>query len=182
MINLLPYETKQQIRAARINTILVRYIIILGFSFVFIVVVCLGTYYFLNNNKTSAEESSDNTSSASVQAQASIIRTNLATSKSILDQQVSYSEILTGIAVILPSGTIINSLSLSDSSFGSTLNLQVLSTSDSNEQVLKSNIEKSSLFSSYELVSIAKNDAASTKTKYPSAISISFIINRGLAP
>ncbi len=179
MINLLPYETKQETRAARINVILLRYIIILGISFVFVVLICVGTYFFLNNNKTATEEVIDSTASpSSIQVQADAFRSNLTLSKNILDQQVSYSNTITGIATNLPSGTRLDSIFLDGSSFGSTLNLAVRSTSAEKETELKAKFQSSPLFSDYKF---QKTDSNLKDSKYPFTINISFTINKGLA-
>lgn len=177
MINLLPYDTKQDIRAARINVILVRYIIILGISAGFLVVACLVTYLFINNSfLTEKSAGTNNATSTNIQSQANTLKSNFATAKSILDQQISYSKVIAAIANALPTGAKLSFLSLDDGSFGTTTNLTVLATAANHENVLKTNFASSPYFSNYKLISTeASQDPTS---KYPFVINISITINK----
>ena len=107
MINLLPYDVKRQTRAARINVVLFRLLIILGFSAIYLVLACYVTYFIINSEKTTSVKPVNSSPSSSTQVQSDTFRTNLAMSKNILDQQVVYSSIITGIASTLPTGTVI---------------------------------------------------------------------------
>ena len=173
MINLMPYDAKKQIRAARMNIILFRNIIILGFSVIFLSLACAVTYYFISSNKT---ETTMVGNGSSIQKQADTIRTNLATAKNILDRQIIYNNVITGIAAALPTGTMLDSIILNDNSFGSSTNLTVLARSSSSEAKLKENFSNSTLFSNYKLVSNGANQKISTE--YPFSIIINLTINR----
>ncbi len=180
MINLLPYDTKKQIRAARTNVILLRYIIILGFSAGFLVLVCVTTYFFINFNKTSKDSTVDtNVIVSPIQKQISDFRTDLGITKQILNEQVSYTNILTGIAAALPAGAILDNLKLDDSSFGSSTDLQILAKTSDIEKSLRENFENSPLFSNYKLISTVPSQGGSTT--YPFTINISVTINKGIA-
>lgn len=173
MINLMPYDAKKQTRAARTNTVLFQYIVILGLSLAFLSLVCVATYYFIYSNKP---KTANGNNSSSIQSQASTVRNNLATAKNILDRQVSYSDVITGIAAALPTGTILDSISLTDASFGSTTNLKILSRSNTSEPKLKEGFSGSRLFSNYQLQSANANQGG--PTDYPFVINISVIINK----
>jgi hypothetical protein len=180
MINLLSDNTKQQIRAARTNVILVNYMIFLGFALVFLVLACSATYLFLLNTKAINEEKvevnqSKTTPYSLVETQADTLRNSLSTAKSILDQQVSYSSIIMGIAAALPTEVVLDSLSLSSSTFGTPITLKMHATSNDMTELEKSFNANSTLFSDYKLQSIGQHDSSG----YPVIISIT--INKGAA-
>lgn len=181
MINLLPYEMKRQIRAARTNEILVRYTIFLGLAIVFLAAACITSYFILNNSKTSAKNAiavvkSKNSSYSSVTNQASQLVLNLTTAKNILDQQISYSTIITEFATVLPTGVILESpLTFTNSTIGTSMTLKFHSRLSSDEPTLKANFQKSSLFSNYTLQSLT---TPGDPTGYPVLIQISITINK----
>jgi len=177
MINLLPYEAKRQIRAGRMNVLLVRYIVILGSAMIFLALACMTTYYLLNMNKT-VETSTPKTTTPIIQNQSNTFSSDLATARNILDQQVGYGDIITGIAAALPSGAIINSLSLNDSSFGTPTDLKVYASSTNIEPRLKENFQKLSQFSNYTLLDVTNDNSG--PTGYPVTINLKITINKGI--
>ncbi len=56
MINLLPDETKRQLKAARLNTVLIKYIIFLVLAAIFLGAACGISYAVLSNSKDDAEK------------------------------------------------------------------------------------------------------------------------------
>lgn len=175
MINLLSYDAKKQIRAARLNVILFRYIIILGFSAAFLVLACVTTYFFINSGNKTPVGTSGNYSS--LEEQVETMRTNFTTAKSILDQQVNYSDILTAIASNLPTGTALKSINLKDSVLGTPINLQILAHSADLETKIKENFQKSSImFSNYSVQSTAPN--LGSASDYGFLINVSITINK----
>lgn len=183
MINLLPDDAKRQIRAGRTNVVLIRYMVFLVFGIIFLALISAAVYLFLMNSKTNAEQSikidsNKDSSYLSVQAQAAALRSNLTTAKSILDQEISYSSILDGIAQALPQGVVIDTLSLSASTFGTPITIQAHARSTENALKLKDNFQKSPLFSNFSLQSIS-TDKSSTNG-YPVTATISVVINKGV--
>jgi hypothetical protein len=176
MINLLPYGTKQQIRAARLNVVLLRYVITLSISAGFLILACLTTYFFINNSSLFAKSATSSTSDSTIKSEADTIKTNLSMAKSVLAQQVSYSQIISKLAGAIPSGTIINFLSINDGSFGTTTNLQLESTTQDKESLLKTNFESSPYFSNYKLISSTVSQ--DPNAKYPYLIDFSITINK----
>ena len=176
MINLLPYDTKRQVKAARVNVILIRLIIILGFAAGFLALACSVTYLFIaNSQKNTPQTSTLNLASNPIQKQSDVLRTNLSITKSILDQQISYSNILAAIAAVLPRGSVLKTLSINDGSFGITTNLKALAKSSDVETLLKQNFESSTIFSNYTLQTTTPN----ADIKYPFIISFNVTINKG---
>jgi hypothetical protein len=184
MINLLPDKIKKQIRAARTNIELVKYLSFLGFAVAFLALACSVTYIFLESSKNANEKSTDSGQSAtisplSVKGQAEVISTNLSTAKSILDKQVVYSDVIMGIATTLPTGVILDRISLNDSTFGTPITLTAYARSADSVTTIKENFDKSQQFTNYSLVSNAPDSTYSAD--YPIKISFSITINKGLA-
>ncbi|HRN96859.1 MAG TPA: PilN domain-containing protein [Candidatus Saccharibacteria bacterium] len=183
MINLLPDDAKRQIKAGRTNIILIRYMIFLVFGAIFLTLISAAVYLFLMNSKANAEQSikidsSKDSSYLSVQAQAAALRSSLTTAKSILDQEISYSNILDGIAKALPQGVVIDTLSLSASTLGTPITIQARAKSTEDALKLKDSFQKSPLFSNFSLQSISTNKSGSND--YPVTATISVIINKGV--
>lgn len=180
MINLLPYELKRQTRAARTNVILFRYVVILAIAVGFVTLVCAGSYTFLTITKISNEKlleqaKTSPTAASSIQGQVDKAKSSLATARSILDQQVVYSDVITGLGAILPKGTKIDSLSLSDSSLGTPMNMKIRAVSADLETKIKEGFSSSTLFSGYRLVSM--NQEAGSPG-YPYSLNISTVVNK----
>lgn len=181
MINLLPDDAKRQIKAGRTNVVLVRYIIFLMFAVLFLVVISVAVYLLLMNNKATAEQaikvdSSKDSSYLSVQAQADSLRANLATAKSILDSEIVYSKVITGIASALPSGVIIDSLTLDSTKFGVPIELKLRALTTQDALKLKTSFQNSSLLSNFKLGSLSSDGSNSS---YPVTANITVTINRG---
>ena len=81
-------------------------------------------------------------------------------------------------ASVLPTGTVLESLTLDDSAFGSgrAIDLKILSESGDIEPTIKQNFQSNSMFSDYKLISTTANDGDSIK--YKNIISISVIFNK----
>ena len=177
MINLLPFDTKKQIRAARLNVILFRYIIILGFSAVFLFLACTTTYLFINSNNKNNETMNKTSSYSSLQRQVNLVRNDLEISRQIFDRQLSYSDVITKIASNLPTGTTLKSLALTDDSFGAKTNLQIYALSADLETNISENFQKSTnMFSNYEYQSTTPT--LDSSSDYNFIINISVIINK----
>lgn len=183
MINLLPYDAKQEIRAARTNIILMRYINVLAIAIIFLGVVGFSIYTVLIDTKTSAENTiKDNRAKASSyttsENEAAALKNSLSSAKVVLDKEIRYSKVITGIAALMPSGTVLDSLSLSTTSFGAPTTLTVFAKTTANALAVKDSFQASPLFSNVAFVSIS---SASAQSSYPITASLSVTINRGVA-
>ena len=182
MINLLPDETKKQLRAAHSNVILIRYLVILGAAATFLVLAFAVSYYFIFNIK-SANNTADNNSQSttilysSAKKQLTALQSSLSTAKNILNQQISYSDVITNIATILPSGIVINKLTLTNNLTGPIATFKALATSANGAAEIKENFTKSLLFSNYsETITNNQNDPSG----FPVQVSISVTLNKGI--
>ena len=182
MINLLPPEEKRQLRAARTNTLLLRYNLSLVGAVVFLGLAIGVTYVYLSNTKVSAETLiSENRARvadfAEVQTQADVFKANLATAKQILDNEVVYTKVMLAIAALLPNGTILDKLSLDSQTFGTETTLSARATSYENALRLKEAFEKSSLFTNVHFQSINSGGQA----PYPLTVSLNVTIKKDAA-
>ena len=185
VINLLPYDMKKQTRAARMNVILLRYVVLMILAGVFLTLACIFTNYILStSNNTAATDKNSSivspTNSQPVsQSELSNYSTNISTAKSILARQITYSDVVLGIASCLPEGSIIKSISLNDGSYNASISLLVLAKSNDIEPKLKDNFQKSSLFTDYKIQ--PSTSTIESDSDYPVTINVNVSIKKGNA-
>ena len=148
MINLLPVEERRQLKAARANTLLVRYVIIT----IVVVLVLLGMVgavrHLLAQQFTAAEQRiADNlaktTSYQEVQNQADALRSSLDSAKGALASDIHYSNALLNIAAALPSNVTVKSLSLDAQSLGQEMTLETTVDSEEQAYAIKKHLDES---------------------------------------
>lgn len=180
MINLLSPDQKHDIKAARMNVVLLRYCIVLisiGFTMVFI--FGLGFWLVMQDkNAVTAKLASQSEQSKAyddVEKQADSFRKNLVIAKQILTKETTYSTFLTTLAATVPSGAILTNLSLggpatvAQTQKGLTLDARANSYTKVLE--MKQRLEQSSLFENVNIASTNRPDDISKLTgleaKYP---------------
>lgn len=185
MINLLPVDKKAEIRAARTNLILVRYITILILAIAFVLASMYVTYGVLGLTKGSSEKiiASNEVRTdiySSTQSEVDALSTSLTKTKSILNQDVRYSKVFVNIAQLMPPGTVFGKLELNDSSFnGVPTNAKIYAKTSADAVVLRQNFEKSSLFSGVSFQTIVESGTG--VQGYPASVDMTFTINRTTA-
>lgn len=189
MINLLPDDTKKQIKAARLNSILVKYLFILLFASAFLILSCLGVYILLINSKPKAatsHQTSSTSSSQSNQSEYSIaksqldtITTNITNSKALLQNQVSYSNIIVSIGENLPPNVVLANLSLSNTNLGTPIVLSAKAKSSSDVAKTKDSLQKSQIFTNVGIQ--GEKTIPNDSTGYPISFSINLTINKSAA-
>lgn len=185
MINLMPDEAKKQLRAARVNVLLVRYTIVVVFAFLFLIFILFGSYFLLTQTKDSAQQLVDaNDTKAEVynetKTQVNALSNKLAGAKTILDQETFYSKALINIGKLTPTGTVIDKIKLTASSFtGSTLTLQVYAKNTESAVKLRQNFQASPFFSNVSFQSIS--DSSGGITGYPVSATMTLSMNRTIA-
>ena len=201
MINLLPPSLKSDIRAARTNALLVRYIGILGAATLVLGGLVGAAYSVLDASREPAqlafEQSQLRTSQFnSVKTEADELRTSLTTAKTILDQKVSHATVLHEIANAMPTGVILSDLQLDASTFGSEMTISAKAVDyDAASKLETEFAKKDIIFTNVKLVSIDSgsednqqtdtiftptdgSQGTSSDAAYPVNVSISFIINK----
>lgn len=167
MINLLPDETKQQIRAARTNVFLLKIIISLGCAVIYLIVICTAAYFIISNEKSSQ-------TTATIMQRANTMQTSFTVAQSVIDQQISYSDIITNFASALPTGMILDKLSFSNATLDSPIDIQLHASNEDSVPLLKQNLQKIAQFSNYNLQSITSD--SNTVPGYPIKVDISLTI------
>ncbi|MDB5160477.1 MAG: Fimbrial assembly family protein [Candidatus Saccharibacteria bacterium] len=182
MINLLPDETKKEIRAARVSVILVRYVAVVILAFVFLVLLLAGSYFVLTQTKNSATQLIDANSTkaevySSTKAQVDALSSSLAETKSILDQEVLYSNVLMNIGQQMPPGTVIDKIALDASSFtGTPLTLKAYAKTTNAAVALREKFQSSPIFTNVSFQSIS--DTSGGISGYPVSVSMTLTISK----
>ena len=182
MINLLPDTSKKEIRAARLNVILLRYNIFTLVTVLVFVLILGGFYAYLTTTKAAAEASNaENQAKANsysdTKKAADEYRTNLTTAKQILANRVNYTSVVLGITELLPKGVVLDNVNLSAKDFG---NQTVIAAHASNYDAvtqLKQNFQQSKVFSNVFFQTISESSDAADKN-HPISVSISVKINK----
>lgn len=184
MINLLPDDTKRDIRAARMNVSLLRYNIITIIAAALLVCFCLVFYVLLNSaQSSSASKSSDNTTKAksfdTVRAQADDYRNNLTIAKQILDKSFNYTSIIFAITELLPSGVVLDNLTLNATDFGKQTSFSARTKTYNDATKLKESFEKSTIFTNVHLQNLSDTSGdKSASNEYPVLVTISAVFNK----
>jgi len=180
VINLLPGDSKKEIRAARSNITLVNYLLLIGLGLIFLVLISVGVYVVLINTQSDAEKLIDATRSkgasySSVEAQSAALRAGLTNAKTILNEEVVYTKIITGIAALIPTGVVLDSLNLSPSTIGAPTTLKFFAKSTTDALKLKDNFQSSSLFSNVSFQGLSSSGQAGD---YPVTATLNLTINK----
>lgn len=182
MINLMPYDTKKEIRSARVNVILSRYIIVILLAFGFLVLLLVGSYIVLAQTKESAQRLIDangnkTTAYNSTQSEVTTLNNTLAQSQAVLNQDVSYSKTLMNIGQQMPEGTVIDNLTLNTASFaGAPVTFKAYAKTNDAMTALKEKFQSSPIFTNVKVDS----DTGSIDG-YPVGMSVTLTMTRAIA-
>ena len=181
MINLLPPQEKKQINAGRVNVILRRYCII-SLIFAGLLFLTIGGFYlFLENSRTSAQANIDEGNAKlaqyqSTQKEVSEFKKDLDSAKVIINSEAHYSTIIPKIAQYIPSGMVLDSLTLDTSALDKPLSLTALGKNKDDAIRIKTSLEKSEIFSDVHLETVVYsggNQSPDKPADYPITITIS---------
>ncbi len=181
MINLLPPQQKQAIKFGRINLILVQYIAV-----AVITIIALAGIIILGDNKLSNVQNQLRTEVKDGQAEveslkgyheeAREIASQIDTLSKLFANEVKFSELLTSIGGVMPTGSSLTQLSLNeDRSLPINLTAQVVN--EGTAAVLRKNLEESDIFSKADIVSLTVVEDANARYKY--IVTISAIFEEG---
>lgn len=187
MINLLPPETKRQVRAARMNVTLYRYCtLVITTALLLGAVFGVGFWATMNDKQLADHVKEENLAAAQEYAQtkaaAEEFAKNLATAKTILGSDVSFTDLIFAIAAVVPQGVVLNNLTLGSTSTTTTANangpIDISGRAVSYEQAvnLKNRLENSPIFENVNIANISKSDSTASASaltqKYPFAVSL----------
>lgn len=182
MINLLSTERKADIRAARTNVILTRYIGIILIAVIFLLSVLYVSHTVLKQTMDSAEAriSSNDTKAdvySSTKQQVDALSTKLNDAKVLLDQEVSYAQILTSLGKAMPTGTYLENLTINNDTIAGTtpIELTAYAKTDTEAATIQQSLQASGLFT---IVSLSGTSAESTNPQFPVKVTLNATFNR----
>lgn len=120
MINLLPPVLKEQVRYAKLNRLILRYLRTTATVIVVLAGIFVGTIFYLNLQASSvsrdvSSKEQEIAATAAFQKEASDISLRLGAIKLIQTQQTHFSTLLSDLAKVLPNGVSIDSITLTGS-------------------------------------------------------------------
>lgn len=178
----MPDNAKKEIRAARANVVLMRYSNVLLLSAIFLALVAWGSYLLLGQIHASAKQQiTANDTKAAVYSQTKqqvdSLSAGLAEAKTILDQEILYSNVLVNIAQQMPANTVIEKLTLDSSSFtGTPLTLKVYAKTSGDAIALRDRFQSSAFFSKVSFESVS--DTSGGIAGYPVSATMTLTLNR----
>lgn len=188
MISLLPYSTRENLKYAKRNTMLLKYIAVLVFAGIFVGVYYIGVKSQINSIKTSSEEQINYTIQKD---QSRINRENLAkTEEAAINNALStaqkdlnnpsYFKLLTAFSSSLPNGVIVKKLDFSNTTMQSPIQIQILATSNEAVSGIKESFAKNSdVFPKVSVESITSESGAESNSKYTTTATLDLTINTG---
>jgi hypothetical protein len=185
MINLMPDEAKRQLRAARANVLLLRYLLVLLIATGFIAFAIVGSFYLLTQTKASAEEliaASDTEAEVYSETQQAVaqLSSQLSEARSTLNNEVSYSNILINFGQLMPEGTVLDSITLDGDSFnGTPVTMTIYAVNTDAVVNARERFQSTSYFSNVSFQSISEGNT--TVSGYPVSAQMTLTINRTIA-
>lgn len=181
MINLLAPDDRRQLAAARTNSLLLRYVILLGIFIVVLVAELGGAYLMLTTTKATDQATIDSNaqgtlSFAQTKNDLANFNADLATAKYILGQQVPYTTIILRLAAALPADATLDRVTIDPTTFGTSTLLTVHTVSYPKAIEVKSSLQASGIFSDVSFQSISEHSDG----KYPYTASYNVTYSKGL--
>ncbi len=183
MINLLPDDYKSEVRAARTNVLLIRYISILIVAIAVLSGIVVTAYIVLDARKVATQSLLDASNEraakySSIRAEADELRSSLSNAKLILDQKVSYSKLIYEIAASMPNDIVLSTLELDSESIGSSMTIDANAKTVEAASKLRDRLaSNNAVFSDVKLLTL-ESGASGGGNEYPVKVSVSVIINK----
>lgn len=175
MINLLPPDKLAEIRYARSNTVLRRYIELLIVCVILLLASFAGAQYFLSVQESNSKETLDiNKAQVAklepVQKEAEQLSATVNTIASLQSRNIKFSDMLVSIGGVMPEGSVLTGLQFSIENLESPL---VISARVDNEQtaaILRNNLAHSELFTKAEIQMITALEEEKTDSESATAV------------
>lgn len=190
MINLLAPEMKRQIRAARINVVLLNYCVILSLTAVAVVgIFGAGTWVTMQERAEAetrkAQAEQDAGQFAKTKQEAESFANDLKQAKTILASEVSFYDLITRIAAIVPEGVILSNFSLGTNVLATPITINAKARSYEDAVKLKNSLADSPIFdvvnlsnASQEQTNAAQNPVGA---RYPVSVTLSATFSKDFA-
>jgi Tfp pilus assembly protein PilN len=182
MINLLPPETKKQIRAARMNVVLVNYCVLVCCTALALAAVFGVGFWADMNDQAVAQQTKDASVTAAsayakTRTQAEAFAKDLATAKTILASNVSFSQLILDIASTVPSGVILNNLSLGANAKNTPIDINGRARTSAAAVDLKNSLEESPIFENVSITNVSQTDLTVITDPDPLLIKYPYIVS-----
>jgi Tfp pilus assembly protein PilN len=174
MINLLPPNTKKELRSAHTNAILVKYMTFTVIAIVMMAAAYGVSYMILRDSRETASLQIENYDAAEKDLTA--IESNILMAKDILDREIRYSDVITELAALIPKNVVLDKLVVDRDSVSSPITLQLNAKSKNDLTSVQGNFLSSKIFTNF---SIAPETTKSESSEYPVAIKITVTIKKG---
>lgn len=175
MINLLPPQTKETYRYARRNRTLLRWAFTSAFWLAGGTLLAGGGYLYLNKTISDTTHRVDasnqqlqNQNLASVQKQVTDMSNNLKLSVQVLSQEVLFSKMLTQLATVMPSNTVLTGLTILQVQGAVDITANTANYQAATQLQINLADPKNQIFSKADIVTINCTDSAT----YPCAVTI----------
>lgn len=175
MINVLPPDAKRELLASRTNSLLMRYIILTSVFMGLVLLEMGAVYLFLASTRQASEDTiAKNTAEAASLQQVKIksdeFKSNLATAKTIFDSQVRYTSVIKTISDLIPSGIILDTLTIDPTTFGTPTTLEVKAKTYGDAILFRTKLNDSKKFTNTSF----KNISFSPDNKGPYPYSVTY--------
>lgn len=172
MINLLPPQRLANLRLARSNTILRRYIELVIISVIILLAAVALAYYFLHDQQVNTRQTVELnqqkiTQLEPFQKQAQQLSLTVNTIAGLMAHNVKFSEMLTQVGGVTPSGAVLTGLQFSIEDLKSPLIISAQVDTEQKAAILRNNLAGSTLFSKAEIQSITQTGASGTTSSVP---------------
>lgn len=189
MINLLSTPQQHIYRAARLNLKLRSYLLLSLALFAVIAAIFGGGLYLTLVDRSAAESLYQERKQSlaeydSVKAEAESFASDLKIAKSILSQEVRYSDLIVKVSQTLPADAVLNSLILDKTTLAKPLTLSARVASKGDAVPLKATLESSPLFDGVNINSvieeqIGEGELNPMRVKYPVSVTLSMNVTKG---
>lgn len=160
MINLLPPDVKSSVRFAKINVVMLQYVIVIGVSI--FGMVALMFYGRANLNSTQgdleqavAEDLARVATLEEVNTEANELSATVSTIGTLLNQEVKFSFVIQEIGSIMPSGAVLSAIAISQDTT-KPLRISVNIVEAETAGVLQQNLIESDLFIGADILNVTK--------------------------
>lgn len=179
MINLLSPDDRRQLSAARTNTLLLRYNILLTLVIGVLIIEMVGIYLVLGLDKARNEaviqdNESKTLSYSSTKAAAAQFKSDLTTAKYILGNQVPYTSLIVKIANTLPADAVLDTLALNPNTFGTPTQMTIHTKSYQSAIDVKQDLQASRLFSDVNFQSVNQDTDTASAHPYTAVYNVTF--------
>jgi Tfp pilus assembly protein PilN len=177
MINLLPHDYKLHLRYGRLNVQLVRWLLV-GLAMIAVLALILGIGWLymnkqitdLNDSITDTQQQLDSQNLEQVRKKADEISQNITVINKVLHREIRFSSLIDEIGKVMPPGTILNSLALSDKVTGSVdLNVDAKNSTAAAQMAFNLSDPKNKLFAKADIISV---NCSSEEKDYPCTIGL----------